>query len=219
MHILVIGASGGVGQQVVAQALTRGHQVSVLVRQPRPWPALVTAHSGDVGDAAAVAAAMPGIDAVISCVGMRRRNPANPWSENLSPPDLTSRAAQHIVAGMRQHHVPRVIAVSAAGVGESVAQLNGVMKYMLAHTMIGTAYADLARMEAVFATSGVEWLAPRPTTLRDGAGTGRVQVVSHFGTFAMIRRADVAWWMLEALAQPEWPHPTWHSRTPQISNG
>lgn len=214
MHILIIGASGGIGQQMVTQALARGHQVSVFVRQSRPWPSHVTSHVGDVGDAAAVAAAMPGVDAVISCVGMRRRNPRNPWSENLSPPDLTSRAAQHIVAGMRLHHVPRVIAVSAAGVGDSAARLNGVMKYMLANTMIGTAYADLARMEDVYAASGVEWLAPRPTTLRDGAVTGRVQVVSHFGTFAMIRRADVAWWMLEALTQP-----LWHMRTPQISNG
>lgn len=214
MHILIIGASGGIGQQVVTQALARGHQVSVFVRQPRPWPSHVTIHVGDVGDAAAVAAAMPGMDAIVSCVGMRRRNPRNPWSENLSPPDLTSRAAQHIVAGMRLHHVPRVIAVSAAGVGESAAHLNGVMKYMLANTMIGTAYADLARMEDVFRHSGVEWLAPRPTTLRDGAVTQRVRVVSHFGTFAMIRRADVAWWMLESLAQPVWP-----MRTPQISNG
>ncbi|MFN5933976.1 MAG: NAD(P)H-binding protein, partial [Roseiflexaceae bacterium] len=44
MHILIIGASGGIGQQVVTQALARGHLVSVFVRQPRPWPSHVTIH-------------------------------------------------------------------------------------------------------------------------------------------------------------------------------
>jgi hypothetical protein len=34
-----------------------------------------------------------------------------------------------------------------------------------------------------------------------------------------ISRADVAAWMLAALAEPVWPGPAWGSRTPQLANG
>jgi hypothetical protein len=148
---------------------------------------------------------------------MQRRRPANPWSKSISPPDLTSKAAASIVASMARHEVKRIVAVSAAGVGDSAARLNLLMRFFLATTMIGTAYRDLAAMEAVYAESGLDWLAPRPTRLTDGPLTGKTRVVAAFGTNAAISRADVARFMLDALGVPTWPAAAWGSRTPQIS--
>jgi hypothetical protein len=150
---------------------------------------------------------------------MQRANPANPWSRSLSPPDLTSRAAAAITGSMARCGVRRVVMVSAAGVGDSVVHLNLPMRFLLATTMIGTAYADLAAMEATLAASGLDWLAPRPTRLTDGPATGRVAVTQTFSAAAAISRADVAAWMLDALDLPAWPAPTWGSRAPQITGG
>lgn len=217
MRILVAGASGGIGQAVVDMAHEFGHEVCAVSRRPirqHVWRKVQI----DIFNTAAIMTAMEsGIDAVISCIGMQRRNPANPWSAATSPINLTSFAASVLCDSMQQAGVSRIIAVSAAGVAESEAQLNMVMKVMLATTMIGTAYADLARMEQVLATSGLDWVAPRPTRLIDGDTTRRVRVTDRFATNDAIRRRDVAWWMLRALDHPIWPLAEWGGRTPQIT--
>ena len=77
MNILVFGATGPLGRCVVEAALSAGHQVTVFARTPgrlslRPGLREVT---GDVLDAGAVAAAVPGHDAVISALGHSRPSP------------------------------------------------------------------------------------------------------------------------------------------------
>lgn len=219
MRLLLIGATGGVGRHLASQALARGHSGTVLLRpsssapEPEGWRVV----RGPLDDPAVLDAAMQGADAVLSCIGMQRRNPANPWSRSLSPPDLTSSTASHIVAAMQRQGARRIIAVSAAGVGDSRGDLNALMRFFLATTMIGTAYRDLAQMEEVYAASGLDWLAPRPTRLREGTPSPIVRVVEAFGMGDAIARADVARWMLDALEVPQWPSPAWQGRTPQIS--
>jgi putative NADH-flavin reductase len=221
MRLLVLGASGGVGRALVNEAARRGHKVTAFVRPATAFepPAGVRVVRGEILRGTALAEAVGDVDAVLCAVGMKRAHPANPWSRNTSPENLTSAMAQRVVEGMRASGVRRVIAVSAAGVGDSGATMNVAMRLLLATTMIGTAYRDLEAMEQVFSASGLDWLAPRPTRLTHGAATGRVRVVSSFGSLSAISRADVAGWMLDALEQPVWPAAQWHSRTPQISRG
>lgn len=221
MKLVILGATGGVGRHLVTQGLERGHALTLLVRPQasaaeRPGVRILR---GGLEDAALVDRVLEGAEAVLSCIGMQRRNPANPWSASLSPPDLTSATARLIVDGMKRQRVPRLVAVSAAGVGDSAARLNLVMRFFLATTMIGTAYRDLARMEELYAASGLDWVAPRPTRLTDAAPAKAVEVVESFGASDAICRADVARWMLDALEQPTWPAPGWGGRTPQISAG
>lgn len=219
MKVVVLGASGGVGRHVISLACAAGHEVLALVRPSTGYdaPAGVSVVRADPLDESALVAALAGADAVLCSVGMKRANPKNPWSKSLSPPDLTSSLARSLVSAMSAAGVRRVVAVSAAGVGESAGGLNAVMRFMLATTMIGTAYSDLAVMERVLAGSGLDWLAPRPTRLTDGPRTNGVRVVKTFGATAAISRADVAGFMVRALAVNEWPAAAWSGRTPQIS--
>jgi putative NADH-flavin reductase len=219
MRLLILGSGGGVGRHLVQQSESRGHAITVLLRPEREveLPSAARVVRGTLDDAAALADALEGVDAVASSVGMQRRNPANPWSASISPPDLTSGAATSLIAGMRRAGVPRIVAVSAAGVGDSYAGLNVLMRGFLATTMIGAAYRDLGEMEALLAASGLDWLCPRPTRLTDGPATGSARVVDGFSVNAAIARSDVATWMLDALERSEWPAPEWGGRTPQIS--
>ena len=217
MRILVAGASGGVGQAVVDTAHERGHEVVALSRRPIRQSVWLHMQVDILNEAALFAAMTNGIDAVISCVGMQRRKPMNPWSPSLSPINLTSMATRSMCRCMKMCGVSRIIALSAAGVAESAARLNVVMQMMLATTMIGTAYADLAHMEQVLAHSGLDWLAPRPTRLVDGDTTCRVRVTDRFAVNDSIRRSDVACWIIDAISQPTWPLAEWGSRTPQIT--
>ena len=219
MHLLILGASGGVGRHLLTRAASQGHRVTVLARTASrvDAPEGVRVVHGEIYRGEGLGEAMPGVDAVLSTIGLQRRNPANPWSRMISPPDLTSVAARHVTEAMQAHGVRRVVALSAAGVGDSRARLNAVMRFFLATTMIGTAYDDLARMEDTYARSGLDWLAPRPTRLVDAPSGKPARVVDAFGTSDHIARADVAAWMLPALDEPSWPAGGWGGRTPQIS--
>ncbi len=202
MKLLVLGASGGVGVHVVAQAVQAGHTVMAVVREGTPFdpPAGVTVVRDDVLREGALAAVVPGHDAVLSSLGLKRRHVWNPWSAPTSPPDLTSRAARLLVAAMSAAGVSRVVAVSAAGVGDSAPRMNPVMRGLVGWSTIGVAYRDLAEMERVYADApGIDAVCLRPVTLTNGPRTGRVREVDHFGATMRISRADVAFAMLEAL--------------------
>lgn len=82
MELVVFGASGKTGQQVVKQALARHHTVRAFVRQPAKLlldhPQLSVVR-GDIQDATTVKDALVGQGAVISCLGAPspvRRYPA-----------------------------------------------------------------------------------------------------------------------------------------------
>lgn len=202
MKLLVLGGTGGVGRHLVAQALERGHDVVAVVRAgsslEAPGARVVT---GDPSDEGALRAAMDGRDAVVSALGMRRKSPM-PWSAILGPLDFNSAAARAIVAAMKPAGVPKVVAVSAAGVGDSEARMNALMRFLVATSSIGVAYRDLAVMERVYAESGLDWCCPRPVALTNGPRTGHVRVVERFGLTLTITRADVASWMLDRAEGP-----------------
>ncbi len=219
MNLLVLGAGGGVGGEVVKQALERGHSLRTLMRPGREVEFEESVHVvvGDLFAPDELDPVMEGADAVVSTIGMQRKNPKNPWSSSISSKTLTSDCARAITASMKRTGVKRVVALSAAGVGDSASKLNMAMDFILATTMIGDAYADLFRMEEIYRGSGLDWLCPRPTRLVPGRRTEDVRIVERFGTAAAISRADVAYWILEALDQRDWPGPFWETLTPQIS--
>lgn len=109
MNIALIGATGFVGSAVLTELLARRHTVTVLARTPSK----VTAQTGltvmhaDALDAAQVASAVAGHDAVISAY-----NPG--WSE----PDIHAlflQGSQAIVDGTKQAGVKRLLVVGGAG--------------------------------------------------------------------------------------------------------
>jgi hypothetical protein len=160
-------------------------------------------------DAAFVHDVLPGHDAVMSGLGMRYRHP---WAVRQSPDDFVSRATAHIVAAMRTSGVTRISVISASGVGDSRLGLNYVMRFMLATSNVGLAYADLERAEAILRASGLEWQAVRPTTLTNRAATGRVRMTTRYPVTATTPRADVAAFMLAELESPRFS-----TTTPQIT--
>lgn len=198
-RVLVLGASGGVGRHLVSLAAERGHTVTAVARGELALPAGVVLHRGDVTRPEVIHAAMAGQDVVLSALGIRRQNQANPWSALASPPDFTEVTAQGIVAAMRAHGVRRVIAVSASGVGDSAPGLNAMMRFMIRFTNVGANYRDLEGMEVVYRESGLDWCCVRPTGLTDGPATGKVRVAERFAFNTWISRADVAGWMVDHL--------------------
>ena len=113
MKIALIGATGFVGAPVLSELLSRGHTVTVLARNPSKLAAQselnpgLTVVAADALDAAQVAKAVAGHDAVISAY-----NPG--WSEPKIH-DLFLQGSQAILDGVKQSGVKRVLVVGGAG--------------------------------------------------------------------------------------------------------
>jgi len=109
MNIALIGATGYVGSPVLAELLSRGHQVTVLARTPSKLPAQagLSVVKADALDAAQVARAVAGHDAVVSAY-----NPG--WGEPKIY-ELHLQASQAIVEGVKASGVKRLLVVGGAG--------------------------------------------------------------------------------------------------------
>lgn len=109
MNIALIGATGFVGSAVLAELLGRGHSVTALARTPSkiaPQDKL-TVVQADVLDAAQVAAAVRGTDAVVSAY--------NPGWDEPQIHDLFLQGSQAILDGVKQAGLKRVLVVGGAG--------------------------------------------------------------------------------------------------------
>ncbi|MFD4003158.1 NAD(P)-dependent oxidoreductase [Streptomyces rubiginosohelvolus] len=200
MRITVFGATGGVGQEIVGQALAAGHEVTAVVRDPDrlPEPLDRAALHGVVrlDDEAAVRAAVAGRDAVLSGLGSRGRK-ANGVAERLT---------RRIVAAMEAEGTRRLVVVSAVPVGPQAPgdPLIDRLSRKAVGAVLAELYADLARMEAVLAAGATDWTAVRPPRLTDGPRTGvyRKAVGGTPRSSRTVSRADVAHAMLALIDDP-----------------
>jgi uncharacterized protein YbjT (DUF2867 family) len=206
-RLVVLGASGGVGRQVVRQAHDHGYHVVAVTRPASTveLPPGVEHRAGDLTDGAFLREVLRGATAVVSALGLRMPGLA-PWHRP-EVPDLLTRITPVLVGAMRAEGVGRIVAVSAGGVGDSRSQVPAFFRAMIKTTALRHAYAELEVMERVLLESGLDVCLCRPGGLSDGRYTGKAQVVDHIGP-TPISRADVAGWMLHALRTTPFAHRT-----------
>lgn len=197
MKLVVFGPTGGTGRAAAELAAARGDQVTVFARRPERLRVRgeVRVVEGDAFDAAAVARAIEGQDAVVSALGGR------PWRHR----DVCSEGARHILDGMRAHGVERLVIVSAIGVGDSRDAL-GALTRGLVLPLLRRSLADKARMEEIVRASGVAWTIVRPSLLTRGAPRGRWRVAGGAIPGGFITRADLAAFCLVQLGTDEYLH-------------
>jgi putative NADH-flavin reductase len=106
MNVSLYGATGNAGSRILGELLNRGHQVTAIVRDPAKLPLQpgLTVRKGDLTDIAAIAEAVRGTPAVISAYGPGLN----------APGDLVG-ATEHLVAGLKQAGVSRLLMVGGAG--------------------------------------------------------------------------------------------------------
>ena len=195
MNLLIVGATGGTGRELVTQALERGHQVTALVRRPpratpHPGARLVV---GDVLDPGSLERAVPGHEAVLCALGHKR------W---LGPTRILSEGTRNLIATMGRHGVRRFVCETALGISEAWWQM-GVQYTLIVRPLILPFYfRDKVRQEAVIRASDLDWTIVRPGALTNGPKRGRYRYgprVGHWLWTVRISRADVAAFMLDQL--------------------
>ncbi|MDX2706553.1 SDR family oxidoreductase [Streptomyces sp. PA03-6a] len=196
MDVTVFGATGGIGRQIVRQALAAGHRVTAVVRDPARLPVtgsgleVVTA---SLTDPEPLRAAVAGRDAVLSGLGPRRRKDAGIATEVTRP----------VLRAMEAEGVRRFVAVSAAPLGP-VPQDETLLGRIIAPVVSGLlrpVYDDLRAMEEEMRRSATDWTAVRPPKLSDKPLTGvyRTALNANLRGGLTIGRADVAHAMLAVV--------------------
>ena len=218
MRLTILGATGRIGGHLLSWALEAGHPVHALARSPealdtaaRDWAAQgpgapepgarglaagLAVTRGDALDAAAVAEAIAGADAVLSALGPR----------GAKTPGLLAGAASNIVAAMQKTGARRLICVSAAGAFITEDPHAGLLTKMILPRVFAGTFADVRRMEDVVRGSDLGWTLVRATRLVNGPLTGRYRVAPDNKPRGggKISRADVAHFMAAALTEDGW---------------
>lgn len=196
VSILIVGATGGTGRQLVTQALARGYTVTALVRNPSglqiDHPKL-TVLKGDILDPGSVEAAMLGQDAVLSALGHK---------QYFYPTRILSEGTTNILHAMETHGVRRFVCETSLGLGDSAGRLGLSYNLFVIPVILPFYFWDKTRQERAVAESSREWVIVRPGALTNRAARGSVKHGPAIGSFFLtvaISRADVAAFMLDQL--------------------
>lgn len=196
MKLVIFGATGTVGRQVVAQALEQGHTVTAFARNLTKLdiqhPQL-SCTQGDVMDALAVEQAIQGQDAVVCVLGAGKRLKST----------IRSEGTRQIIQAMEKIGMRRLICLSTLGTGDTWSNLDFYWKYVMFGFILRQVFADHERQEVLVRNSNLDWTIVRPGALTDGPLTGdyRHNFPSSDRTITLqISRADVADFILKQLS-------------------
>lgn len=158
MKILVFGATGPTGQQIVRRALQRELAVVAFVRDPKKLALrhpLLSVVQGDILDPVSIDTAMASSpDAVISALGIYHRRPSTQLSAGTG----------NIVSAMEAHGVDRIVIVSSLGAGDSRGQ-GSLVARMIQWLLLRHVLDDKTRQEDVLRQSSLAWTSFRPPQL------------------------------------------------------
>ena len=120
MFIGIVGATGNIGQRVLNEAVARGHHVTAFTRDASQITSTqpnVTWQSLDIFDSTAIAAALPGMDVLLSCY--QPGNAATDFNDtvarSIADPTVYASAARSLLSALDTHPRTRLIVVGGAG--------------------------------------------------------------------------------------------------------
>jgi putative NADH-flavin reductase len=212
MNLTIFGATGGVGREVVSQALDRGDHVTAYVRNPAKLglthPNLVVT-GGELTDGDAVQRAVHGADAVISALG--------PSLDRKATGIPLVAGTRTILDAMQAEGVERYIGMATPSLRDprDTGSVLGRLVPFMGRTFLSRAYRELLEMSQHVTGSPLDWTIARFTRPTDGARTGTVRAgfLGRDRIGASITRADIAGFLLDQTADSHF-----HRAAPAISN-
>lgn len=203
MKVVVFGATGSIGRQIVMQALSLGHEVTAFVRNPQKLNDLphssLRLTGGDVFNIDEVRSAVKGQDAVLCALGAGRKG------------GVRAEGTRNIIKAMKQEGVKRLVCQTTLGAGDSRGNLNFFWKHIMFGWLLKEAFKDHEIQERYIRESQLEWTIVRPGAFTDGPLTGTYRHGFSGAEKAIklkISRADVADFMLKQLDSDEYINKT-----------
>jgi uncharacterized protein YbjT (DUF2867 family) len=198
--LLIIGATGALGRDVVTDALGRGFEAAGLVRNPTgaALPDQLELIRGDVLDAASVKSALAGRDTVICALGT-----PSPRKRSTLMADGTA----NLIAAMRGQGVRRLVCVTLLGCGPSRANCSLIYGRVILRALAPMMPDKEAQEQAVRA-SNLDWLLVRPPRFTGDKARGQLRVLrdGEPGRLGHVIRADLAHFLVDCATRPDEHH-------------
>ncbi len=210
MRVVVFGATGGTGKQLVHQAIAVGYQVVVFARNPSKLDIeseRLIVEKGDLSNGESIENAINGADAVVSLLGPRGSSEDKPLTNGM----------RNIVEAMKTRGVRRLIASSTLSVKDPGDKPNFIVGLLvgIVKTTMHAAYEDIIGVAEIVRGSDLDWTIARVALLNDNVKTGVVKV-GYVGSGQVglgISRADLADFMLRQVEDKSYLR-----QAPAISN-
>ncbi|WP_102261148.1 NAD(P)-dependent oxidoreductase [Mesobacillus jeotgali] len=171
MNILILGATGRVGSQILTYALHDRHHVTVLVRTPEKLQinsGNLTISQGNVLNKNDIVRAMHGIDVVISAL-------------NTDGTTTLSESMPLVINAMKNEGIQRIITVGTAGILQSRTTPT-VIRYQSSESKRKSTRAaeEHHKVYDMLKQSTLHWTIVCPTYLPDGEREGQYRIERNF---------------------------------------
>ena len=191
MKIIIFGATGGVGQQLIKQALENKHEVTAFVRNPDK---LTMSHEklnvvvGDVFNVEDVKKALVGHDVVVSTLGN---------GEGMKKSNKSYLMTKSIVDGMKAVGLTKIVYTASQGIDKEIPGLSG--KFVM--FLLKNPLADHKQAVEYIRANQLNSVIVRPSGLTHGELTGEYREVIDTVPPGpkSLSRADVAHFILKAI--------------------
>ncbi len=197
-RLLVMGASAGIGLEVVRQGLAAGYKVRAFARGAHR---MVLQHerlelvSGDARSPTDVRAALRDTEAVIQTLGV-------PFNLRLftGPINLFSEATEVVLDVMPSTECTRLLSVTGFGAGDSQGSIHPLQRLGF-NLVFGRAYADKSKQEQMIKNSNLNWTIVRPGVLTNQANPRKYRALLEPTDWrnGIVSRAAVANFLISAI--------------------
>ena len=200
MKVLVFGASGATGHNLVSQAVEKGHHVRAFVRDPSKLKIEnknLNIFQGDVSNYQQVEDAVKDQEAVISALGA-----STPFKRNFT----LIKGIENIVGAMTKFHVERLVYQSFLGVKENRSEL-GFLLDRVVSMLLKSSIQDHEVKEDIVTNSNLQWTIVRCPLLTNGPLTGKYiegERIQSASILPSLSRADVADFILKELQEKQY---------------
>ena len=198
MKITIIGATKGIGKEVMKQAIEQGNDVTVLARnQSKVNKPDVKVIQGDFLNENHVKQSVKEAEVVVISVGML---------PTFKPVNLFSKGTRNLINAIKELQTnPLIIAVTGIGAGDSVGHGGFFYDKIMNPLLLKTIYQDKNKQEQILKNEYDNWIVVRPGFLTNGTLTQTYKSITDLKgvTAGKISRADVADFILKQAKSPE----------------
>ena len=194
MKVLVLGATGSVGQHILRLGTERGHEITALVRNPerlKSWESRVRLIKGDALDKDAVEQAVRGQEAAIYAIGVK----------TIGRTTLFSQSTRILIDALERDRVKRLVCITGVGAGETKGHGGFLYDRILFPLFTKRMYEDKDIQEPLIQKSSLDWVIVRPAMFREGTAPAEFEAVTDVRgvTLTRVSRAEVAAFVLDQL--------------------
>jgi putative NADH-flavin reductase len=201
--LLILGSTGRTGKFLLTEALARGFEVNILVRDAKKITIIsekLRIFEGTPSDKEDLAKALQGCTHVLSALNISR-NSDFPWSGLRTPKDFLEKTIQNLIDLSKTNPLKNVMVISAWGVAETKQDIPFWFRWMIDFSNIKYGYQGHEQQEKLLQNSDVNYTIIRPVGLTNFEKSKPIIVTKNNSTKPnlLISRKNVAGFMLDVL--------------------